>query len=124
MALLKLTAGAMFVAGLIAPATSYAQNAAGFGGTWKQIHSSAGDCSNCSIKIVSNDGTFLITSSNGWAATALADAPDHLNGTGNWDGTDQLSGPFKIAIKKNQEELILRITFNRFGGTFVARFSR
>src|ERR1700693_5034792 len=106
------------------PCVPFAQAADAFLGTWRQTFSEGGNCPTCTITITRNRNTFVITSNNGWAATAPQDTSGHLSGNGNWATSGAYAGPFKVDLEAAQQELRFRMRAENSGASFGARFAR
>ena len=79
-------------------------------GTWKQIKSNAGECSQCSITISRDGKTLKVVANNGWFATVrsvpkrfAAELPS-IQGDGVWRNSGK-ARPLKIALVYDEGEL-------------------
>ncbi|SJM28185.1 exported hypothetical protein [Mesorhizobium delmotii] len=84
-----------------------------FIGTWQQVYSTGGQCSDCTVVIRSGNPGLQVAASNGWTADLKAETINGeaaLIGKGTWPGSTSAGAKARglaAAFKLHQKRLIL-----------------
>jgi hypothetical protein len=122
-----LLCGAVVVSALVAGITPAAAQVGHWVGGWRQLESSAGQCSSCRIKISGMGGVLTVTASNGWTAEVTGAVEGGLaaaHGEGWWDHAraGKLADlPFAIHLTERGNLLHMTMQIMRAGRTWTVR---
>jgi hypothetical protein len=95
-----------------------------FEGKWRQIASTAGDCSTCAIAITTKGTSLSIKANNGWTASVKnpsGEAPNATAGNGQWsNGSGYLAGrTFQAHFEIAGSRLFMKMLVRRDNGTVL-----
>lgn len=90
-------------------------------GSWRQTHSTAGQCPDCSITIRPAGDGYVVSSSNGWSGRLFGERGG-ASGRGEWNTSGAWNGPLRIRVRAHDGELELSLTAEWSGASLSSSY--